>query len=493
MKHTQHFKPAYTLSLFVVLFALILSATQNAFAAPLPQQGTGGLLVNGAILDLQAQPGMVYVHKMQIGVGEGSPAMNVTIEAMGFGESLAGEFQAVPPDQDKSPFSARSYITSISNASFQIQPGETVPVDVTVNVPADPGLDTRYAVIYVKGTPKTDTSVSQILAVIVPVIITPAGAQMNKTGKITDLKVDPVESGKPIVVTTTLANTGNRHFKVKGDAKIINPDGQLVSNISIPVTGTSVVPAFSRELPVTYSALEKAGGLAPGTYSVEVQITMDDGTPVDSKTVSFEITKAYRPFPEINDEDLEIKCFNDEEPGVVDAREKTGVMVTFEGTGKVTGCVVIGSFTGVPEGTPRYEDSEDSGGMGGRAVKYYGVQVQGFKDGLAHIGVTYKPNELNGVNANDLFLAFRSGASPWKKLYQQVVQTGAGIVIGDVPVGILTDGPVQSMGAMEGGGLIPVTGMFANPVVLAGFGAVVLLIALAVFVMWQLKARKQPK
>jgi hypothetical protein len=469
-----------TVSILFVLLALVVPGPRAAQAAPLAQQGTGGLSVNGAILDLQATPGLVFVHKMQVGVGKDSPAMEVTVEPMGFGESLSGEFQAVAAADDKNPYSARSYISAISKPSFHLNPGETVEVDATVTVPADPGLDTRYASILIKGTPQNASSVTQVLAVLVPVIITPQGAQMNKTGVISDFKINPVEAGKPIVVTTTVKNTGNRHFKVQGDVKIIDPAGQVVTDMVIPVTGTSIVPTFSRELVSSYSALEKAGGLAAGKYSAQVQINLEDGSPLDSKTISFEITKAYRPFPEIDEGHVLIKCYNNEEPGQVDARQATGVMVSFEGAGKGNGCVAVGLFPAEPGGAPRFTDSPDSGGFGSQAVKYVGIQVQGFEQGIAHISVSYTPNELNGADPNSLFLAVRSGGV-WNKLDKLAVQTGAQAVLGDISVQALKEGPVQALGVAQNSG--PLAAILSNPVLLVGaiLIAVVVIVAIAFF------------
>jgi hypothetical protein len=484
MKTTRYGKLGNFLFLFIFILMLLLPGTRAALAAPLQQQASGGLSVDGALLELAATPGLVFVHKMKVSVGANAPALDVTVEAMGFGENLSGEFQGLAAADDTNPFSARSYITAISKPVFKINPGETVEVDATISVPADPGTDTRYATILIKGTPQTTSSVTQVLAVLVPVVVTPQGAQMNRTGAIADVKVDPVEAGKPIVVTTTVKNTGNRHFKIKGDVKIVDPSGQLVTDIIMPAAGNSIIPSFSRTVTATYSALDKTSGLAAGTYSAQVTITQDDGTAVDSKTASFEITKAYRPFPEIDQQHIQIKCFQDEEPGTVDARQTTDVTVTFEGTGKVTGCVAIGLFQAEPAGAPRFTDTLDTGGIGTLAVKHIGIQVQGFDQGVAHIGVAYRPNELNSADANGLFLAVRGGGF-WKKLDKLTVQTGAQMVMGDIAVVDLKDGPVAALGVADNASL------FTNPLVLGGIAAVVLLVlVLAVVLVRQRSPRK---
>lgn len=448
--HTQsHYKSFFRLILAISLLVLFFSINHPVWAETDQPQQTGGLQVTGAILQLQATPGMVYVHHMTVEVGAQAPALDVTVQALGLGQALDGSPQILSKDQDTSPYSALTYITNISQTSFHLQPGGSMSVDATLTIPSDFGKDSRFAAIYIKGTPaNSGANVTQILSVIVPIIIIPQNGQLNATGQITDLKVDPVEAGKPITITTTVKNTGNELFKVKGDVKILDPSGQLVTDLQIPLTSNSIVPTFTRELVSSYSALEKSAGLAAGTYTANVVLTKEDGTSLDSKQVKFEISKTYRPFPEIDDQHILIKCFQNEEPGEIDARQKTDVKLTFEGTGKVTGCVAVGKYTQEPSGSPRFSDSLDSGGIGSSAIKYFSIQVQGFTQGIAHLAVSYTADELNGLAPNSLFLAVRSSDS-WQKLDNMEVQTGTNLVLGDLQVSTLQSGPVGALGAGE--------------------------------------------
>jgi hypothetical protein len=472
----------------VLIFIFFLQAVQPASAAPTPQT-TGGLLVNGAILDLSVTPGMVYTHHMSIGVGAQAPAMDVTVEAMGFGQTTDGTYQAIPANEDQNPYTAISYISAISNPVFHLNPGENAAVDVTITVPTDPGIDTRYAAIYVKGTPANSGNVTQVLAVFVPVILTPAGARLNKSGTITDLKVDPVEPGKPIVVTTMVKNIGNRHFKVRGEVKISDPSGQVVADLPLPLTGNSIVPPFSRVLTASYSALDKAAGLQAGTYTAEAQIIMEDGAVLGSQKTQFEISQAYRPFPEIDEQHIQITCFKDEEPSTIDARQKTDVMVSFAGVGKVNGCVAIGKFAQEPAGSPRFGDVLDSGGIGASAIKYFGIQTQGFSTGAAQISVKYSSNELNGISPNSLFLAFRDGQA-WGKMDNQAVQTGAGLVVADLQTASLINGPVLALGTGDENPS-PAASILDNPFLVGGIAGGVILILVLVVVIWRMAARNR--
>jgi hypothetical protein len=480
------------LSLMAALAPLTPGNPSVALAAPATQSGDTGLQVSGALLDLSAKPGQVYVHNMVVSSGTKAPPMDVTVEALGFGESPSGSFQGLPADQDKSPYSARTMITKIDKPAFHLDPGQAVPVNATITVPADIGTDTRYAVIYIHSQPvAAGEGVSQILATTVPVVITPPNAQLNRTGSITDFKVSPVEAGKPIEVLTSVQNTGNRHFKVQGKVIISDAAGQAISTLPLPLTGTSIFPTFVRQLRATYSPLERAGGLPAGNYTAEVQITREDGSPVDGKSTTFVVPQGYRPLPGIPEDQLVTFSFKDQEPGMVDASAKADMQITFEATGKVTGTVAAGKYPQEPAGTPRFADRPGDGGAGGTGVKFLGAQVDGFSQGTAHFKVFYRPNELGSANPNSLFLAYRDG-NTWTKLANLAVQTGAQAVLGDLPVSVLAKGPVIALGSDNGGAAPPAPGLPIGPAALAAIGGIAV-IGMGLGVVIARRAAGQPR
>ncbi len=482
----------------LLLGSLFLAPVQKGAAAPVAQS-TGQLNVSGVMLDLPAVPGMVYVHHMMVGTDSGAPAMDVTVQAMGFGQALDGSFQAVSPNQDSDPFSARSYITAISTTSFHLNPGVSVPVDVTITIPADLGGDTRYATVYVKGTPAGSGSVTQVFATIVPIIITPQGKQFNLTGKITALTVDPLESGKPIVINTTVKNTGNRHFRVKEQVKITDSNGGLVADLNVPMTGNSIVPPYSQLLKASYSALDRPNGLEPGTYTVTANVFHEDGSLVDTAQTTFVVTAPLQACPGVDPDHMLVTSFTDQEPGTVDARPQANVQVTFENTGKVTGQVAICAYNQEPAGTPRFADSIDAGGTGGKGLKFVLVRVDGFSQGVAHVAVYYQPADLGNLDANSLFLASLQAQS-WTKLDSLAVQTGAQTVLGDLQVNQLVQGALIGLGggtataASLGTLLANFFGSLNGPVLVGGSISCLglLLLLVLIFLMFQ-RRRKENK
>ncbi|HVN54956.1 MAG TPA: hypothetical protein VMT46_11550 [Anaerolineaceae bacterium] len=471
----------------VILFCVVI---QLARPAPAWAQAasSGGLGVNNAILNLAAQPDQVYTHQMLVSSGAGAPPMDITVDAMGFGEGLNGEFIPLPAESDQSPYSARTWIKSFNKTSFHLDPGSQVEIDATVNLPHDLGSDTRYAIIYIHSAPVSaggQNGVGNILAVSVPVIITPPNAVINKTGEVGEVKIDPVEAGKPIQIVTSLKNTGNRHYRVKGTAAISDASGKVVTMLDFPPTSTSVFPTFTRQVTFTYSSLDHPEGLQPGKYGVDIKILQEDGTLIGEKQSIFEVSKPYAPFAGVDPSLVTIVSFDNQEPGLVDASAKADVKIQFEGTGPVTGSVAIVKYPQAPALQPAFADEPGNGGLGATAVKYIGIRTAGFSKGVAHLQVLYRSNELASIqSASDLLLA-NYQANVWARLANLEVQSGAQLVKGDLSAATLDAGETVALGgasspeingqasqAQPGGGLDTGTLVFYGVAGIGGLGLI---------------------
>lgn len=499
LKRQAH--PLWKMVVFAMLLLVCFGWISSPVLADVPQQGAaGGLQVTGALLDLQnVVPGQVYTHNMVVSIGAQMPPMKISVEARGFGSGPNGEFIPLRSTEDASPYSARSYITKISAPSFRLEPGGSMPVDVTLVIPPEIGKDTHYAMIYIHSEPiETGGNVSAILSQSVPVVVTPQGALLNRSGEIKNLTVETVEAGKPIEIVTTVANIGNRHFKVMGTAVILDSSNAVVAELPIPPTGTSIIPTFSRQLRVSYSALDRPQGLQPGKYAVQVQITMDDGTPVGRAETTFEVIKPYRPFPQIDDKNILIKCFNNEEPGRIDARKEADTEIEFESTGPVTGCVAVGKYAQPPQEPPLFSDDPGNGGTGSQAVKYIAVQVEGFDQGKARFYLRYTPSELGNIDANSLFMALKE-STVWRKLDNLLVQTGAELAIGEVAVSALRGETTIALGGVTGAeqpaeeknALLEMLQDIPLTVVFAAVGALVLIVVVVIVVLSTRKPKKR--
>lgn len=434
----------------VCLLLITVGLPATSLAAPAAQGGDNGLLINGAIVNITLKPGQTVVHHMVVGSGQHAPPMDIQIAADGFGQSLNGSFVPVAADQDQSPYSARTFITAIDKPTFHLDPGGSVPVAVTIAAPADLGANTRYALVYVSSKPVDNgAGVGQILAASIPVVITPAGAQLNRTGQVKDVVVKPVTAGQPIEVSATVVNTGNRHYKVQGQVVISDASGRTVATLPIGLTATSIIPTFAQQLTVSYSALDRPQGLAAGAYTAEVQVQMDDGTPLESMQASFQVTQPYQLCADVDASHSVIVSFANEVPTAIRGQGKTDVDLTLQDTGAITGQAAICQYLHEPAGTPAFEASLDAGGTGASGLKFALIGVAGFNVGVAQLAVHYQTGELGALDPNSLFLAFRDGPV-WHKLDHLAVQTGAGVVLGELPVSVLTKGQLVALGGAGG-------------------------------------------
>ena len=437
-------RPIYLAAVCLLLVCLGWPVT--SLAAPAAQTGDTGLLISGAIVNITMKPGQTYVHQMVVGSGQHAPPMDIQISANGFGQTLSGSFVPVAADQDHSPYSARMFITAIDKTAFHLNPGDSVPVAVTIVAPPDLGANTRYALVYISSQPVGNGSgVGQILAASVPVVITPAGAQFNRNGQVRDLMVKPVAAGQPIDVSAMVVNTGNRHYKVQAQVVILDANGNTVATLPVGLTTTSIIPTFAQQLRASYAALDQPHGLAAGAYSAEMQVSMEDGTPVGNMRAAFQITQPYQLCSDVDASHALIAHFAGEVPAPIRGQGKTDIDLSLQGTGPVTGQAAICQYAHEPAGTPPFEASLDAGGAGASGLKFALIGVDGFNQGVAQVAVHYQPGELGAVNASSLFLAYRDGAT-WHKLDNLSVQTGAGLVLGELPVAILTKGQLVALG-----------------------------------------------
>src|SRR5262249_53023868 len=125
-----------------------------------------------------------------------------------------GSFKAVPADQDKSPYSARSMITA-SPESLHVKPGDVIHVDVSITVPADVGEGTRYSILTITGSPESPSGSASVgfgVELGVSSIIQIAGTSQSKTGEITGIAIGATLPGQALPVTVSFVNTGNTHY-----------------------------------------------------------------------------------------------------------------------------------------------------------------------------------------------------------------------------------------------------------------------------------------
>ena len=130
------------------------------------------------------------------------------------------------------------------------------------------------------------------MAANIPLLITVPGNTANPAGEITDLSVPKSAAGSPIEVDTMFKNTGTNRIAAKDTVIITDQSGKIISQTDTPAPTTSIIPTFSFLFPVTPQLPDPSQGLTIGQYFVESKITLADGTLLDDKKISFNVTAA---------------------------------------------------------------------------------------------------------------------------------------------------------------------------------------------------------
>jgi hypothetical protein len=266
----------------VILIAIIL-VTINAF----PVFANPGLSVSNALILTDVTPGQAFTHTMQVSIASSDPAIDMEVRVFGIAQDLKGTYVLLDAAHDTGPYSARTFVT-VDQSSFHLEPGGFQSLTATIQVPQDVGDGGRYAIINVATKASGSSGLGIITAANIPVFLTVKGSQITQTGKISGLSTNEGSGGQPINILTNFQNTGNHHFKVKGQVTIKDARGQAVGDLAIPLTSSSILPGMTRQF---QTPLKTTNILQNGTYSMDAKVTMDDGTLLDQSTGTFKITQ----------------------------------------------------------------------------------------------------------------------------------------------------------------------------------------------------------
>jgi hypothetical protein len=269
------------------LQSLLNTARQTAISSTLDSDS--GVRIDGALLALTGTPGMVYVHHITISSGRQASDMNIQVGLFELGQGADGDFEPMVGDDDGGRFSARPFISSISQTSFQLAAGTSQPVDVTVRLPAILNDDAHYAALLVRCLPANPgisaaNSVTVLTSYLIPVVITPATGVFIRSVEIKDASFRVLESGKSVDVNLKVKNSANRHFRVKGLVSFSTSSGAAVGQVDLPLSFNSIIPNRFRGYHVLFSP---ASILANGKYTALITVMAEDGSLLATREVTF--------------------------------------------------------------------------------------------------------------------------------------------------------------------------------------------------------------
>jgi hypothetical protein len=234
-------------------------------------------------------PGSSAVHTMTVSINPDDSPMDLTVDVLGYGQTLQQSNYGLSSDKDTSPYSARTFIT-VSPQKFHLEPGGSQVVTATIAVPQSVGDGGRYAMLTIRNAPLGNGTMMIVTSISVPIVVTLTGTTTIKKGSITDVTVSDVIPGQPIKITTSLKNTGNYHYKVKNDVSVTDTTGAVVTTGGTNVSVSSIMPTFTQNYIVNLDT-----PLPPGTYTASSKVSTEDGTVLDTKTASFVVQANYIP------------------------------------------------------------------------------------------------------------------------------------------------------------------------------------------------------
>ena len=174
-----------------------------------------------------------------------------------------------------------------------MKPGDKVQLTVSINVPANVGEGSRYAILDITGMPAGATPSANVgfgVELGVSTIVQISGTNQNRSGEIRNIAIGKSLPGQALPVTVSFVNTGNVHYgaipnELITTATLQDAADSLLGNVTVDGDKVSVIPSFTRDVPLTMTP--KSALVAGQSYHLEVGVGLKDGTVLDRKALDF--------------------------------------------------------------------------------------------------------------------------------------------------------------------------------------------------------------
>lgn len=233
----------------------------------------------------EVTPGDNYDQRVVIAAGD--EAADVLIEVLGYREEAENGIIPLSAEEDLGPNSARTFITPQAT-SVHVEPRETKTIDLNVSIPKAVGDGGRYALLRFSNVPDSQAPLGIVSTIVLPFRFTIKGSLLNHTGRIESLYIPTPENGEPIKALINLKNTGNHHYGINGHIQVKTSSGSIA--FASELRAASPIPDGTNQLLVD---LQPDSGLRPGYYSAELDLTLDDGSLLDSTSTTFQVPATY--------------------------------------------------------------------------------------------------------------------------------------------------------------------------------------------------------
>jgi len=243
------------------------------------------LSVTNPKITAEVQPGKTYTYPMNVSIGPNDSEADFAVDIMGFGQSEDGSYNPIPTANDTSPYSARPFM-SVDKPVFHLNSGGQQSVIITVRVPANIGTGGRYALVYIHSAPKAVSSSTAAIAtaMVSPVLLSVQGGILTTTGSLTSVRADEAVTGKPVVILTTLHNTGNQHYYgAFVNVTVTDSTGKVAATASTQPSAYALIPGNDMTIKTSLPVLP------PNTYTVKSDAKVGT-TLLASKSSSFTVS-----------------------------------------------------------------------------------------------------------------------------------------------------------------------------------------------------------
>lgn len=251
----------------------------------LAKPALAGLGVSGSLYMDNVNPGQAIVHEITVETDPNDSPLDILVDVVGFGQTLDGSNSELKPEDDTSPYSARSFL-KVTPTSFHLDPGNSQKVTLEGTIPQNIGDGGRYALVSIRSLPIGNGTVGISVGIDALVLLTIAETKMLKTGEIMGMELIGPISAKGQNVSLTFENTGNYHYKARAEAVLRDDKGEIIANSSTPLSFSSILPTMLRKFDISLRPKDK---LSQGKYQMDALVSLEDGTVLANDTIDFKV------------------------------------------------------------------------------------------------------------------------------------------------------------------------------------------------------------
>lgn len=270
---------AWRIRVGVALLALVLVGTLFSIAAS-GQEDSVTLGVSPQILDITTNPGQTSTNTFRL---TNASDDTVSVKAIPKNFVPRGEEGAVDLTEEKTTYSLAEWV-DVEPATVKIEAGKTQDFLVVITVPANAEPGSHFgSVVFQTVPPEQEGSGALVAQEIAPVILVRIAGDTTETAEIEEFKSaqDLYSNETTITLLSRIKNTGNVHFKPKGQIVIKNMFGKEVASLSLDEK--NVLPDSIRQITTEWTP----DGFTIGRHTASLTIIFGDNDEIRTSETSF--------------------------------------------------------------------------------------------------------------------------------------------------------------------------------------------------------------